>query len=381
MREWYCQTGGNRYGPVREDEFRRWIAEGRVSPDDSVWTEGMPQWQPAGSVPGLFGPGVTATAKGRTLVAAPGGTGGGMGIFEIYSRAWGLMSGRWGVAIGFCLLIYLMGLASMVLWCFGGPFWFLIFLAGPFTLSGAIFFLTYIRGGQVRVGMMWSGFSNYGTSLGAFLLPYLLTLLWSLLGALPGVILGVLLALAARGMGGQGGQEALLGVIVVAQLVTGIGSHIMSWWASIRYSQTMFLLADSPSMGVLNAIRRSIEIMRGHKFRLFGMLFLVWLVIAVTVFLFTMLMGVVVASTRSFAGVILMQILSFVVQVLVTIFAYPFLGACMAVFHDDLAPPAQAAAVQGPMGALPIPTPGTEPSQDVNPQPPADTPEPTDEQA
>ena len=41
-------VGGKRYGPISEEELRRWVAEGRVRPNDPVWTEGMAEWAPAG---------------------------------------------------------------------------------------------------------------------------------------------------------------------------------------------------------------------------------------------------------------------------------------------------------------------------------------------
>ena len=52
--QWYCHIGGRRYGPIPEDELKKWIAQGRVRPSDSVWTEGMSHWSAASAVPGFF---------------------------------------------------------------------------------------------------------------------------------------------------------------------------------------------------------------------------------------------------------------------------------------------------------------------------------------
>jgi len=244
------------------------------------------------------------------------------------------MSGRWGVPIGFCLLILLIYLGSGVLYCLGGPLWFVIFLAGPFCLSAATFFLSYVRGAPVEIGMMWSGFRNYGTSLGAFWLTYLLTLLWTLLGALPGLLMTAVMALSAIRYGRLEDPPGwLLAIGITGYFLFLAGTVVMSNWASMRYSQTWFLLADHPSMGVLNAIRRSIEMMRGHKLRLFGMTFLLGLLF--------------VAGTILTCGI---------GGILFLIFGYPFLGACLAVFHEDLAPPAQMAS-QGRTGWEPAPLP------------------------
>jgi hypothetical protein len=49
MAQWHAQIGGQRYGPVSEEEMKSWIAQGRVSATDFVWSEGMPNWVAAGA--------------------------------------------------------------------------------------------------------------------------------------------------------------------------------------------------------------------------------------------------------------------------------------------------------------------------------------------
>ena len=57
---WYYTSAGVQLGPVPDETLRSLAVSGRLLPSDMVWKEGMPAWQPAGSVPGL-------------LPAAPGG--------------------------------------------------------------------------------------------------------------------------------------------------------------------------------------------------------------------------------------------------------------------------------------------------------------------
>lgn len=57
---WYFAHGGSRFGPVPREELDRSVQAGALLPSDLVWTEGMEQWQPAGSVPGLFPDGYVA---------------------------------------------------------------------------------------------------------------------------------------------------------------------------------------------------------------------------------------------------------------------------------------------------------------------------------
>jgi uncharacterized RDD family membrane protein YckC len=49
--EWYYVVGGAQQGPVPEAQLRALIAQGQVGGGDLVWTDGMAEWQPAGSVP------------------------------------------------------------------------------------------------------------------------------------------------------------------------------------------------------------------------------------------------------------------------------------------------------------------------------------------
>jgi hypothetical protein len=56
MSTWFYAKGGQTHGPVSEGEFRNLINLGTVGPDDLVWKEGMPAWQPASATPGLVFP-------------------------------------------------------------------------------------------------------------------------------------------------------------------------------------------------------------------------------------------------------------------------------------------------------------------------------------
>jgi hypothetical protein len=45
---WYVRPpSGGQYGPARGDVMRKWIGEGRVSPDSLVWREGWADWRSA----------------------------------------------------------------------------------------------------------------------------------------------------------------------------------------------------------------------------------------------------------------------------------------------------------------------------------------------
>lgn len=51
---WYYASNNQRIGPVTVEQLRHLLSVGSVGANDLIWTEGMADWQPAGSVPGLM---------------------------------------------------------------------------------------------------------------------------------------------------------------------------------------------------------------------------------------------------------------------------------------------------------------------------------------
>ncbi|HQE28034.1 MAG TPA: AIM24 family protein, partial [Phycisphaerae bacterium] len=66
MIEWYYAKGNQQLGPVTTQELQAMAADGRLSPEDLVWKEGLADWTPAGRVQGLF-----RKNASRALAAAP----------------------------------------------------------------------------------------------------------------------------------------------------------------------------------------------------------------------------------------------------------------------------------------------------------------------
>ena len=65
---WYVRPpSGGQYGPARGDIMRKWMGEGRVSPDSLVWREGWDDWRTAAEAfPSLGGPGTPPQPVPRT---------------------------------------------------------------------------------------------------------------------------------------------------------------------------------------------------------------------------------------------------------------------------------------------------------------------------
>lgn len=53
MDSWYYAQQGQSVGPIPQAQLKQMLAEGKISPDDPVWTESMAGWLPARKVPGL----------------------------------------------------------------------------------------------------------------------------------------------------------------------------------------------------------------------------------------------------------------------------------------------------------------------------------------
>jgi predicted secreted protein len=53
MSTWFYGKGGQKQGPVSDEELRNLINSGAVGPNDLVWKEGMADWQKVSTVPGL----------------------------------------------------------------------------------------------------------------------------------------------------------------------------------------------------------------------------------------------------------------------------------------------------------------------------------------
>ena len=304
MKEWYCVVQGQRYGPVAESVLRDWIRQGRVQAHDSVWSQGMAGWVPAGSAmpdmfPGWAGVGYARPMPGLVPLPPPGGTGGQVPNGELTSRALSLLAGNWGLPIGFCVLSSLIGMAIGLIPYISGIVQ--LILQGPLQLGVAVFFITFARKGPCALAMLFVGFKNFGCALAANLLMALFVLGWMLLFSSIGIVVFIVAAVA------ESPELAVLGgVLTLPGVVAGV-------IAGLSYSQTLYLIADDNRLGPLQAIRRSKELMRGSKAKLFclGLIFFCW--------------GLLCLLTCGIGF----------------LWLGPYMGVSYGCFYDDLQPPRQ----------------------------------------
>lgn len=147
---------------------------------------------------------------------------------DITAAARSGLSGNWGKAVGLMIVYQIMvqgvnmlpGLGSLLM----------LLYAGPLTVGLCAFFIA-VCDGSPRFSQLFDGFDHFGKSLGAYLLVTIFIILWTLLLIIPGIV------------------------------------------KSYSYAMTFYIIADDPSVGAVEAITRSRQIMDGNKFRLFCLYF------------------------------------------------------------------------------------------------------------
>ena len=239
MKQWYCHIAGQQYGPLDQSVLEAWAQQGRLGADHLVWSDGMAEWLPAGqALPMLFQAG-PPPLNALVTVPPPGGTGGSTPNAQLMAQAREILTGNWGKAILFYILFCLLIVGIQLIPFIGGIVG--LILVGAFQLGLVVFYLSLARRGSVEYGMMFRGFRSFGNALGASLLIGAFVFLWSLLLIVPGII------------------------------------------ARIAYSQTFYLLADDKTLGPLEAIRKSKQLMNGYKWKFFCLVlrFLGWSILCV----------------------------------------------------------------------------------------------------
>jgi hypothetical protein len=103
---WYFAVGGNRQGPISEDDLYAKIASGEIKADTLVWNSGMTDWARTGTVPGLMGASAPAMPPGASALPSTSYPGGEEGqALSTSVGTWGLFGRALLVIIGSLLVI------------------------------------------------------------------------------------------------------------------------------------------------------------------------------------------------------------------------------------------------------------------------------------
>ena len=263
---WHFARNGKTVGPIEKYELVDRAARGEFGPDDLVWHPDFgTEWRPARTVDGLFPATAAVTVPDLPVV---GGTGGLTPNRDITRRAREVLGGRWGLAVGFTLLFQMLafaiamvaGLLNAVLPLAGALVQ--IAVLAPLSVGGLAFYLTLSRGGPASLGQMFSGFRSWWPAVGANLMMVVLILGWILAVMLPFGIVAAVLKITHNLRSGAPLTVALAGAAMVVYVATILV-------LSFRYAMTFFAIADDPACGPVEAIRRSVRLMRGSKWKLF----------------------------------------------------------------------------------------------------------------
>lgn len=151
----------------------------------------------------------------------------------------GLLRGKWEIAVVAAVVYIVLTLAVSFLFyqarSMAGHPWFFSIVTGlieagilaPFVVGITRFYLFLTQGENVKVELIFSGFHHLVSAFAAYVLMFIYIILWSLLLLVPGII------------------------------------------AAYRYSMVFFILADNPEMSGVDALRKSAEMMKGRKAKLF----------------------------------------------------------------------------------------------------------------
>lgn len=258
--QWYYEKNREQRGRVEESELKQLFESGHIDSSNLVWCKEMDDWATYGSVFGAAGP-VAAVPVASEFK----GTGGNTPNAELRAQARMALSGSWGMAaLAVFLWQVVQGAAGMV------P------LLGPFAqlaIGGAMmiglygFFMQVHRGGAADVGVLFQGFSQFWSALGIYLLVGFLVFVASLAVAIPGI--GILIYVGETSSVPNEEHPLFFVGIVVALVPFFVVCMIMT----LRYMLVYFIKRDEPELVVTATLRRSAEMMKGRKWKLFALSF------------------------------------------------------------------------------------------------------------
>jgi uncharacterized membrane protein len=140
---------------------------------------------------------------------------------ELRAMARVQLKGTWLAAVGMVLVYFIVLWISSLLLI--GP----LILGGPLALGYTGYFLKKSRSETVKLGNLFDGFKQFGSSFLLYLLQGIFIMLWSCLLIIPGIV------------------------------------------KSFSYSMTFYIMKDNPKIGALEAITQSRKMMVGYKGKLF----------------------------------------------------------------------------------------------------------------
>lgn len=296
--EWFYEKNGAQQGPVSEAELRELLNQGEISPSNLVWKQGMGDWAPYASIFDEGGavssktacPTCGASVASSELIPAGDskvcpncredyaqglreglsqpvrnqtgrGTGGRMPNPDLRRMARETLAGNWAIAVVVTFLYYLLQQLGAMIPVAGAIVQWIIM--GPLSLGFYAYFIGLYRGEPVEVGTLFSGFSQFAKGLGIYFVTTIIVSLVALLAAAPGIVL-IGLAFTGDYPAPEESPYFVPGIFVAV-----IPAIIASIYMYLRYAFVYFVAGDHEEIGVFDCIKRSTQLVNGHKKKLF----------------------------------------------------------------------------------------------------------------
>lgn len=162
-------------------------------------------------------------------------------------------------------------------------------LSGPVTLGYIKVTMKAYDGEKPKFGDLFSQFSRYGEGFCVYALRLLYTFLWELAAIVVASIVGIPLIMVAGSFG----------AVIYYLLITA--AIIFAFTKIYGYALAPYIVYEHPGIGASAAIRKSVDMMDGNKWRLFclGFSFIGWNLLAVLPTLIAMFIspGAILLST------------------------------------------------------------------------------------
>lgn len=296
---WFYAKGGEQVGPVDEFTLQRLVESGEIAAQTLVWKEGMQDWAPyesafAGSetegastdscptcgalvragelIPAgdeyvcpncrdEFAQGLREGMKRPVRKAGGLGTGGMTPNSELRAMALSALSGNWGTAVLVVFIFTMIQQVSGMVPIVGVIAQWVI--TGPLSLGFVAFFIHLHRGEDHAVGDLFEGFSNFLQGLGIYVVTSILVGLAALAAAIPGIIL---IVLAYTGNAVIPEEDPLFIIGIIVGVIPGV---VVGIYMYLRYAMAYYIASDQQEAGIMQPIQQSVQIMQGHKKKLF----------------------------------------------------------------------------------------------------------------
>jgi len=299
MQEWYYTRNGQQQGPVNLETLRNMAQDGSLRPDDMVWNSSMTDWVPSGEVDGIF-----SRSMDHATSPSPALEGGGEALTEIepgsdpigigacVSKGFKLTTENFGglflvglTYIGVMLLVgIVMGMFDAATGMTPPP------SDNPFENQGSLInqlvtnlVSIFLSLGATRIGLNIVDGKAFNTGMlfdgGQFFIRAVIAaILFTVMMII--VCLPLIISLFSAH-----GDFGIVGLVFIPTIVAII-------YLSLRFGFYLFAIVDK-DLGAIEALQYSSRITTGQRLILFGMSFVMGLIIIAG--LLALIIGVIFA--------------------------------------------------------------------------------------